>query len=82
MTEAERARLRTRADNPAAREAVVALSRDMVARWTAFGGVHMQIGRKYPYFTTRLPATQSLLRTLKTALDPDAVMNPGNLLPP
>ena len=79
MTEAERKRLRVRADNPAARQAVVALSQAMVARWAEFGGVHMQIGRKYPYLSTRLPATQALLRTLKAALDPDGVINPGNL---
>ena len=82
MTEAERKRLRVRADNPAARQAVVALSQAMVARWAEFGGVHMQIGRKYPYFSTRLPATKALLRTLKAALDPDGVINPRQPVPP
>ncbi|MBV9811245.1 MAG: FAD-binding oxidoreductase [Acetobacteraceae bacterium] len=82
MNDAERARLRRRADNPAAREAVVALSKDLVARWSEFGGVHMQIGRKYPYFATRLPATRELLLSLKRSLDPDGIMNPGNLLLP
>ena len=81
MSDSERARLRVRPDNPPARDAVVALSQAIVACWTAFGGVHMQIGRKYPYFATRQPATQSLLCTLKATLDPDGVINPGNLLP-
>ena len=82
MTDAERARLRVRADNPAARDAVVALSQDIVARWSEQGGVHMQIGRKYPYFATRLPETQDLLLALKRNFDPDGIMNPRNLLPP
>lgn len=82
MTDAERARLKVRHDNPGARAAVVALSTDIVARWSELGGVHMQIGRKYPYFATRLPATQELLLALKRHLDPDGIMNPRNLLPP
>ena len=79
MNDAERKRLRVRTANPAAREAVVALSTAMVARWAELGGVHMQIGRKYPYLSTRLPATQAFLRSLKATLDPDGVVNPGNL---
>lgn len=82
LTDAERAKLRARKDNPAARAAVSALSADIVARWAGMGGVHMQIGRKYPYFDTRLPPTRALLGDLKRALDPDGVINPHNLLPP
>lgn len=82
LTEAERAGLRARKDNPAARDAVAALSADIVGRWAALGGVHMQIGRKYPYFATRVPATADLLVALKRVLDPDGVINPHNLLPP
>jgi FAD/FMN-containing dehydrogenase len=81
LTEAERTKLRLRKDNPAARAAVVALSDAILARWTGFGGVHMQIGRKYPYFATRLPATQALLLALKRTLDPDGVINPHNVVP-
>ena len=82
MTEAERGRLRARKDNPAARAAVEALSTTIVERWTALGGVHMQIGRKYPYFQTRQPATQDFLAALKRTLDPDGVVNPHNVVPP
>ncbi len=82
MTEAERARLRTRKDNPSAREVVGALSKTIVARWAELGGVHMQIGRKYPYFETRLPATQAMLRALKRHLDPNGIINPHNVIPP
>ncbi len=82
MSPAERAALRVRKDNPAARAAVQALSATILARWAALGGVHLQIGRKYPYFRTRQPATQDLLVALKRTLDPDGVINPQNLLPP
>jgi FAD/FMN-containing dehydrogenase len=81
MTAAERERLRVRKDNPAARAAVEALSAAILARWEALGGVHMQIGRKYPYFRTRLPAMQELLLALKRTLDPDGVINPHNVIP-
>lgn len=79
LDEAQRARLRPRADNPEARAFVVALSREIVAAWRGAGGAHLQIGRKYPYLETRLPETATLLRHLKQRLDPDGVMNPGNL---
>ncbi len=82
MDEAERARLRVRAENLPARQAVVALSNDIVARWAAMGGVHMQIGRKYPYMATRLDPTRDFVQRLKQVLDPDGVINPHNLLPP
>ena len=79
LSESERAKLRRRDANAEAREAVKALSADIVAAWREMGGVHLQIGRKYPYFETRLPPTAALLRTLKRRLDPDGIINPHNL---
>ena len=81
MTDEERARIRTRASNPQAAAAITALSRDIIDAWRALGGVHMQIGRKYPYLETRMPATADFLSSLKQTLDPDGVINPGNLFP-
>ena len=79
MSDAERAKLKTRAANPDAARAVAELSHDILAEWRAIGGVHMQIGRKYPYLETRLPQTAAFLLDLKKTLDPDGTINPGNL---
>jgi FAD/FMN-containing dehydrogenase len=79
MSEAQRAALRRRADNPAARERLKVLTRDILGEWRDLGGVHMQIGRKYPYMETREPAIRALLGQLKQQFDPADIMSPGNL---
>ena len=71
MSDAERAKLKPRAANPEAARAVAELSHSLLAEWRAIGGVHMQIGRKYPYLETRLPQTAAFL------LDPQANARPG-----
>ena len=81
LTREEKRRLKTRAPNPDAAEAVRALSAEILAAWKTLGGVHLQIGRKYPFLETRLPETADLLRALRQTLDPEAVINPGNLFP-
>lgn len=43
------------------------------------GGTHFQIGRLYPYAENRESGAGRLLRSLKTALDPDNIINPGAL---
>ena len=82
MTATDRARQRPRADNPAARAALERLTEAILSAWQDFGGVHLQIGRKYPYLATRLPATRQMVRDLKRLCDPDGVLVPGNLLDP
>lgn len=82
LDDEERKRLKTRSANPAAAAAVKALSKDIVAAWSDLGGVHLQIGRKYPYLATRQPATAGLLRDLKQRFDPHGVLNPENLFSP
>ncbi|MGF9762038.1 FAD-binding oxidoreductase [Microvirga sp. 0TCS3.31] len=79
MTDAEKAALKVRQDNPRARQALEKLSGEILSEWRGLGGVHMQVGRKYPYLETRLPETASFLRNLKRMLDPDGIMNPGNV---
>lgn len=79
MGEKDRQKLKKRPANPAAREAVAKLSKEIVASWRDLGGVHLQIGRKYPWLETRQPATVDLLRALKSELDPQDVVNPGNI---
>jgi FAD/FMN-containing dehydrogenase len=79
MTDAEKAALKVRQDNPRARQALEKLSGEILSEWRGLGGVHMQVGRKYPYLETRLPETAGFLRSLKRMLDPDGIMNPGNV---
>ncbi|MCB2108567.1 MAG: FAD-binding oxidoreductase [Rhodobacteraceae bacterium] len=43
------------------------------------GGIHMQIGRAYPYLDSRLPENRDLLKSLKAHVDPKGVLNPGAL---
>ncbi|SEQ49042.1 D-lactate dehydrogenase (cytochrome) [Devosia sp. YR412] len=79
MNEAQRAALKRRPDNPAAREKLKELTRSILAEWRELGGVHMQIGRKYPYMETRQAPVRALLDQLKAQFDPADIMSPGNL---
>ena len=79
MSEAQRAALKRRPDNPAAREKLKDLTRTILGEWRKLGGVHMQIGRKYPYLETRQAPMRALLEQLKTQFDPSNIMSPGNL---
>jgi FAD/FMN-containing dehydrogenase len=72
-------RLPRQAANPEALAAVEALSVAVVEAWSGMGGVHLQIGRKYPYLRTRLPATRALVGGLKSRLDPHRIFNLGVL---
>lgn len=71
----------TKSADPAAREAVATITRDIIRRWSEIGGVHLQIGKKYPYFETREPTTRLLMEQFKNLVDPRGIFNPGNLLP-
>ncbi|MDJ0653911.1 MAG: FAD-binding oxidoreductase [Xanthomonadales bacterium] len=65
--------------NPAARELVASLRGEMVDLFSRQGGIHMQIGRSYPYLRDLDPATRALVEALKQAMDPEGTMNPGSL---
>jgi FAD/FMN-containing dehydrogenase len=71
----------TNAADPAARDTVARLTKDIIRRWSELGGVHLQIGKKYPYFETREPAMRALIEQFKSVVDPHGVFNPGNLIP-
>ena len=71
----------TRPADPQARDAVRRISHEIIRCWAELGGVHLQIGRKYPYFETRQKATRDLAQALKAMLDPGGIINPGNLIP-
>jgi FAD/FMN-containing dehydrogenase len=71
----------TKPADHAAREAVATITKDIIRRWSEIGAVHLQIGKKYPYFETREPATRLLVEQFKQLVDPHGIFNPGNLLP-
>ena len=62
-----------------ARSAVKSLRMGMIDLFRAQGGVHLQVGRGYPYLESRSPETRALLTALKAHLDPHRLMNPGSL---
>lgn len=67
------------AENREARAYTHALKADIIALYQAYGAAHFQIGRAYPYRARLDPQASALLDTIKAALDPRGLMNPGVL---
>ncbi len=65
--------------NVATREAVVELRDATQDLYISLGGVNWQVARDYPYKSVLSPETWTLLESLKRALDPKGLMNPGSL---
>lgn len=65
--------------NEAARAVVTRMKGEIIALMHAHGASHFQIGRVYPYLDGRNAAAVALLRAIKAALDPHAILNPGAL---
>ncbi len=61
------------------REAVGEIRRQLIDVFQSAGGVHMQIGKSYPYRSSLRPESWRIIETLKQSLDPDSRMNPGSL---
>ena len=61
-------------------EALVARIRDdLMDVFVELGAAHLQIGRRYPYRRAMDVATWELLASVKSAVDPRGLMNPGAL---
>ncbi len=45
----------------------------------AEGAIHVHTSKFFRYGTLLMPGTRDLLRDLKGVLDPDGILNPGNL---
>jgi D-lactate dehydrogenase (cytochrome) len=73
------ARLPKLAANAEATALVAHLRSEVINIAARYGCAHFQIGRTYPYRNSRDAASQALLDTLKAALDPDRLFNPGGL---
>jgi hypothetical protein len=65
--------------NPPARELVEKMKGDIIDIMFRHGAAHLQIGRVYPYQRERDAQSAALLRSLKTHLDGESVINPGTL---
>ena len=63
--------------NPDAQQAVDQIKESIIDLMYQNGGTHYQIGRTYPYTRNRNDASLSLLKDIKSKLDPDNIMNPG-----
>jgi FAD/FMN-containing dehydrogenase len=65
--------------NPAATATVHELRVGLTQLFAELGCAHLQIGKAYPYLQNRQPAARGLLESLKNAVDPRRLMNPGAL---
>lgn len=67
------------ADNPEARAMTAKLRAEIIDVFAGVGGVHMQIGKAYPYREHLRPESWRIVESLKQALDPTGRINPGVL---
>ncbi len=65
--------------NPAARALVEKLRAEIIAIFGRMEAVHFQLGRAYPIGERIDPAAWDLLKSIKAAVDPRGLMNPGVL---
>lgn len=64
---------------PNARALVTTLARDLALLWGAFGAAHFQVGATYEYAGALSSAALVFLKSLKSAVDPKGLINPGAL---
>lgn len=64
---------------PETRAAVAELRAKTQALYLSLGGVNWQIARDYPFSEVLQPQTLALLQSVKSAVDPRGLMNPGAL---
>ena len=65
--------------NPAASEATAKIRQDLIDYFAEVGGVHLQIGKAYPYRKGLRPESWRLVEQIKQAFDPGYRINPGAL---
>lgn len=64
---------------PGAREAVYQIKSEVVDLLSAEGASHFQLGKAYHYRPALKAPAENLFGSIKSALDPDGIMNPGVL---
>jgi D-lactate dehydrogenase (cytochrome) len=65
--------------NTTARNAVAELRRGTQELYCGLGGASWQVARDYPFREVLAPQSWNLLSAVKSAVDPDGLMNPGSL---
>lgn len=73
------AKLKTFDRSPDAESLVAALRTELIATFVDLGAAHFQIGKTYPYREGRHLDTWRVLESIKNAVDPERLMNPGSL---
>ncbi|MCC5867219.1 MAG: FAD-binding oxidoreductase [Gammaproteobacteria bacterium] len=79
LDDAYLARLKAWPENLAAREAVEELRIELADHFHALGATAFQLGKFYPYSRNRDAGQWALLCSLKAAMDPAGLLNPGAL---
>lgn len=71
--------MRDIAANETGRAVAKEMFEEIVAVMHAHGGVHLQIGKAYPYLRDRSDMTIDLVKRVKAMTDPENLLNPGAL---
>ena len=71
--------MRANTDNIEARQVVAELFSATVDLMHTHGGVHVQVGKVYPWTRDRAALNLDLVRTIKQKVDPKGLLNPGAL---
>ena len=79
LDEAYLDRLKAWPEDLAAREEVAELRTELADHFHALGATSFQIGKFYPYSRNRDAGQWALLRSVKAAMDPEGLLNPGAL---
>jgi FAD/FMN-containing dehydrogenase len=65
--------------SPEAEALVTELRNKLIGTFEELGAIHLQVGKVYPYRKGRHPNTWKLLDAIKSAADPQRLMNPKSL---
>ncbi len=65
--------------NPPAARATAKLREELIDLFCQLGGIHMQIGKAYPYREGLRPESWRLVSAVKDIVDPEHRVNPGSL---
>jgi FAD/FMN-containing dehydrogenase len=71
--------LQTFSPSPDGRALVETLRKEAITLWHERGATHLQLGKAYPFLSSRVPAASKALSDIKHNMDPQNLFNPGAL---